>query len=132
MYLAGGPGGSGIETAKHDRFPLFMAMREFGDVIAYDQRGTGSSNDLPNCTSSQHVSSTEAMTDADYFAAQQAAFAECLVFWEDAGIDVRGYTTPENAADLDDLRRHLNVDQIDLWGIFVWLTFGTFSVAANG
>ena len=26
VYLAGGPGGSGIETAKHRRFPLFMAM----------------------------------------------------------------------------------------------------------
>lgn len=117
VYLAGGPGGSGIETAKYERFPLFMAMREFGDVIAYDQRGTGASNDLPNCTSKQHISSTEAMTDADFFAAQQAAFAECLTFWEDAGIDVRGYTTLENAADLDDLRQHLGADQIDLWGI---------------
>ncbi len=50
VYLAGGPGGSGIEAAKYNRFPLFMAMREFGDVIAFDQRGTGGSNDLPNCT----------------------------------------------------------------------------------
>lgn len=43
VYLSGGPGGSGIQTAKYDRFPLFMAMREFGDVIAFDQRGTGAS-----------------------------------------------------------------------------------------
>ena len=48
VYLSGGPGGSGIQTAKHRRFPLFMVMREFGDVIALDQRGTGASNDLPN------------------------------------------------------------------------------------
>src|ERR671921_342969 len=39
VYLAGGPGGSGIGTAKGSRFPLFMAMREIGDVIAFDQRG---------------------------------------------------------------------------------------------
>ena len=117
VYLAGGPGGSGIETAKHGRFPLFMAMREFGDVIAYDQRGTGASNDLPNCTSKQHISASIAMSDGDYFAAQQAAFAECLTFWGEAGIDVRGYTTLENAADLDDLRQHLGAEQIDLWGI---------------
>ena len=32
VYLAGGPGGSGINTAQGPRFPLFMAMREFGDV----------------------------------------------------------------------------------------------------
>lgn len=41
IYLAGGPGNSGIDQARGSRFPLFMAMREFGDVIALDQRGTG-------------------------------------------------------------------------------------------
>jgi len=41
VYLAGGPGGSGIFTAKDARFPLFMALREIADVIAFDQRGTG-------------------------------------------------------------------------------------------
>lgn len=117
VYLAGGPGGSGIRTAKHDRFPLFMAMREFGDVIAFDQRGTGGSNDLPNCTSSQHVSSTEPVSDADYFKAQQDAFAECLLFWKQEGVDVYGYTTVENASDLGALRTHLGADKIDLWGI---------------
>src|SRR5262249_23707802 len=34
VYLAGGPGGSGIATARGSRFPLFMAMRALGDVIA--------------------------------------------------------------------------------------------------
>lgn len=117
VYLAGGPGGSGIRTAKYDRFPLFMAMREFGDVIAFDQRGTGGSNDLPNCTSSQHVSVTEPTTDAEVFAKERTAFAECLDYWKSKGVDVLGYTTTESVADLDDLRKHLGVDQVDLWGI---------------
>ncbi|HEX8922871.1 MAG TPA: hypothetical protein VF766_15460, partial [Pyrinomonadaceae bacterium] len=43
VYLAGGPGGSGTGTATGSRFSLFMAMREVGDVIAFDQRGTGMS-----------------------------------------------------------------------------------------
>ena len=117
IYLSGGPGGSGIETAKYDRFPLFMAMREFGDVIAFDQRGTGASNDLPNCTSSEHISTTEPTTDAVYFETQRRAFAECLTFWKEEGLDVHGYTTKESVSDLNDLRQHLGAEKINLWGI---------------
>jgi pimeloyl-ACP methyl ester carboxylesterase len=117
VYLAGGPGGSGIDTAKRERFPLFMAMREFGDVIALDQRGTGASNDLPNCKSSQVVSNTTNISDADYDALFSSAFRECLIFWKDKAIDVYGYNTKENAADLDSLRKHLGVKKISLWGI---------------
>lgn len=117
VYLSGGPGGSGIETAKRGRFPLFMAMREFGDVIAFDQRGTGASNDLPQCTSSQQISNTSPITDAVFFERQQAAFAECLRFWKNEGIDVYGYTTTESVSDLNALRQHLGAEKIDLWGI---------------
>lgn len=117
IYLAGGPGGSGIQTAKWRRFPLFMAMREFGDVIALDQRGTGASNDLPNCTSSEHISTTSPTSDADYFKIQRAAFAECLDFWKTEGVDVHGYNTNESVADLDALRVHLGAEKINLWGI---------------
>lgn len=117
VYLSGGPGGSGIQTAKYDRFPLFMAMREFGDVLAFDQRGTGASNDLPNCVSSHHISATSPTSDADYFETQRLAFAECLGFWRDAGIDVHGYNTVESVDDLDALRVHLGAEKINLWGI---------------
>ena len=37
IYLAGGPGGSGIRTARDRRFAMFMALRAHGDVIALDQ-----------------------------------------------------------------------------------------------
>ena len=117
IYLSGGPGGSGIQTAKNNRFPLFMAMREFGDVIAFDQRGTGASNDLPNCTSSEHISTTEPTTDAVYFETQRRAFAECLAFWKEEGLDVHGYSTKESVSDLNDLRQHLGAEKINLWGI---------------
>ena len=117
VYLAGGPGGSGIQTAKEQRFPLFMAMREFGDVIAFDQRGTGASNDLPNCVSSQILPTTRPVSDQAYIAAQQDAFRECLDFWSQEGVDVRGYTTLETVADLDALREQLGADRLSLWGI---------------
>src|SRR5215208_5696964 len=49
VYLAGGPGGSGIGAASGSRFPLFTAFREVADVIAFDQRGTGYSKPNLGC-----------------------------------------------------------------------------------
>ena len=117
VYLSGGPGGSGIGTARGRRFPLFMAMREFGDVIAFDQRGTGASNDIERCVSSQSVPDAEPIDDAEYAALYRAAAEECRRFWEEQGVELRGYTTVESARDLSDLRRHLEAEQITLWGI---------------
>ena len=127
VYLAGGPGGSGIQTAKGRRFSLFLAMREFGDVIAFDQRGTGSSNDMPKCRSSQKLEATDRISDAEYARRHQDALRECLTFWKDNCIDVHGYNTTENVSDLDSLRQHLGAKKLTLWGI----SYGShFSLAA--
>lgn len=117
VYLAGGPGGSGTGTAKGRRFPLFMAMREFGDVIAYDQRGTGLSNDTPQCVSSVVIPIDRIMPRSEMIALMKQSVEECAVFWRGEGVDPRGYTTLENARDLDVLRAHLGVEKITLWGI---------------
>lgn len=117
VYLAGGPGGSGIETAKHRRFPLFMAMRQFGDVIALDQRGTGASDDTPICKPASAPAESTRITDEAFAAAYRAAALECAAFWKAKGIDLRGYNTVESVRDLDALRRHLGAKKITLWGI---------------
>ena len=117
VYLAGGPGGSGIWMAKNFRFPIFMALREHGDVIALDQRGTGASDDTPECKSSKVIDDTAPLTDKTYFEMQRGALRECIAFWEREGFDLKGYTTPENVADLDALRTHLGAEKITLWGI---------------
>ncbi|TNE60920.1 MAG: alpha/beta hydrolase [Alphaproteobacteria bacterium] len=117
VYLAGGPGGSGIMTAKYRRYGMFMAMRAYGDVIALDQRGTGASDILPECRSHETVPATEAVSDETYVALQQAALRECLDFWKAEGVDIAGYNTVENARDIDALRQHLGADRLVLWGI---------------
>jgi pimeloyl-ACP methyl ester carboxylesterase len=118
VYLAGGPGGSGTGTARGRRFDLFQQMRAHGDVIAFDQRGTGlSSNDLPTCESSIYVPETEAVSDAEYAAAYRAAIAECGEYWSEQGVDIAGYTTAQSVEDISDLRAHLGADQVSLWGI---------------
>jgi pimeloyl-ACP methyl ester carboxylesterase len=119
IYLSGGPGGSGIDTAKYPnfRFPLFMALREFGDVIALDQRGTGASNDTPQCVSSQVIGLTDVLTEPLVTHRYQQALTECVAFWQSKDIDVRGYTTVQSALDLNDLRLHLKAEKVTLWGI---------------
>tara|TARA_R110000744_G_scaffold77899_4_gene153640 strand:+ start:19447 stop:20934 length:1488 start_codon:yes stop_codon:yes gene_type:complete len=117
VYLSGGPGGSGSGTARGPRFPLFQEMRRHGDVIAFDQRGTGGSTELPRCVSSQSVAETERISDAEYAAAYRRAVEECGVFWREQGVDVRGYTTRESVQDLAALRAHFGAGQISLWGI---------------
>jgi len=119
VYLSGGPGGSGISTAQYAnfRFPLFMALREFGDVIALDQRGTGRSSTVPRCESKQALPLNERLTETQVSEAYRAAAKECVDFWHKEGADVLGYTTVQSANDLNDLRKHLQAEKLTLWGI---------------
>ena len=118
VYLAGGPGGSGIGTARNTRFPLFMALREIADVIAFDQRGTGFSK--PNLTCLNRLS-----LPLDVPPTREAAIkelrenaADCAFYWHNVQrVDLTGYNTNESADDLEDLRKALGANQIDLWSI---------------
>src|SRR5829696_8876263 len=106
VYLAGGPGGSGIGTAVGSRFPLFMALREIGDVIAFDQRGTGYSK--PNLGCYERLA-----MPIDVAPSRELAVKElrgnanaCLEYWRDVQrVDLTGYNTTESADDLEDLRK---------------------------
>lgn len=117
VYLAGGPGGSGVFTARGKRFPLFMAMREFGDVIALDQRGTGWSESAPECVSDVVIPVDRVIGAEARNALLRQAAEHCAEFWRREGFDPRGYTTVESARDLDDLRAHLGARKVTLWGI---------------
>jgi len=117
IYLAGGPGGSGIMTAKYRRFPLFMSMREFGDVIALDQRGAGASDTTPECHSRIIIDHSISTPDKDYIKSHQDALTECLSFWGNKNVDISGYNTIENVKDLEALRIHFKANKISLWGI---------------
>ncbi|CAN5134463.1 alpha/beta fold hydrolase [soil metagenome] len=115
VYLAGGPGGSGVGTARGPRFPIFMALREVGDVIVFDQRGTGASNELPAALAPlewDHRLTRQGVSD--YYVRE---FNRNWAAWKAAGVSAEGYNTIESAHDLDDLRKSLGAEKLNLWGI---------------
>ncbi|SHJ50239.1 alpha/beta hydrolase fold [Aquimarina spongiae] len=117
VYLAGGPGGSGISTAKGKRFELFIKLREIADVIAFDQRGTGMSHRLPNCDSRVEFDFAKPIDKAEYLQKTKDNCIKCLEFWKRNKVGLAAYNTTENARDIDELRKALNSDKISLWGI---------------
>ncbi len=118
VYLAGGPGGSGIDAARGTRFPLFMAMREIGDVIAIDQRGIGASKPNLLC-SERNVIPLDAPPSRELMLRSlREAARGCANYWRDKQrVDLAGYNTNESADDLEDLRKALGYKQISLWAI---------------
>jgi pimeloyl-ACP methyl ester carboxylesterase len=117
VYLAGGPGGSGIDAAKGPRFDLFMKLREFGDVIALDQRGTGLSNHFPTCKNLKFIP-VETPGDFDsYFSILLQNTRSCLSISKEVNVDLNGYTIVENMLDIETLRQQLKVPKLTLWGI---------------
>lgn len=118
VYLAGGPGGSGIFTAKGTRFPLFMALREIADVIAFDQRGTGFSKPNLGCYERFAMSLDVAPSREAALKALRDNASGCVSYWRDIQrVDLTGYNTNESADDLEDLRKAIGARQISLWSI---------------
>lgn len=126
VYLAGGPGGAGTDTARNWRFDIFMALRAQADVIAYDQRGTGLSYAPPDCEAGAPFDFSAPLTRAAIVEAYRAEASRCLAWWREAGVDIAAWNTRENAADIEDLRRAIGAERIDLWAI----SYGTHLGAA--
>jgi pimeloyl-ACP methyl ester carboxylesterase len=117
VYLAGGPGGSGIAAARGTRFPLFMAMREVADVIALDQRGVGLSKPNLNCKERVSFAPDKPQSRAALIEIYRIASRACAESFKQQGVDLNGYNTNESADDLEDLRKAIGASRINLWAI---------------
>ncbi len=127
VYLAGGPGGSGSGTARGSRFDLFQSLRGVADVIAFDQRGTGLSEQLPDCPHETVLPLDVPGSRESYTAAWAETARACAAHWRRAGVDLDAYNTEESADDLEALRLVLEADQIALWSI----SYGTHLALAT-
>jgi pimeloyl-ACP methyl ester carboxylesterase len=117
VYLAGGPGASGIAAARSGLYlDLFQKLRAVADVILLDQRGTGSSKPLPICTATgplpTDVFTTEARTAQLYTERVRA----CTTEWRAKGVDVGVFNSEQSADDINALRIALGVPKLSLFG----------------
>jgi pimeloyl-ACP methyl ester carboxylesterase len=117
VYLAGGPGGSGIAAARGTRFPLFMAMREIADVIALDQRSIGASKPNLICKERVDFAPDKPQSRADLLELYRQQSSACADTFKSQSVDLTGYNTNESADDLEDLRKAIGAEKISLWAI---------------
>lgn len=118
FYLAGGPGGSAVETARGPRFPLFMALRGIADVIVLDQRGTGMSAPSSITCRQSWSYAVDRPGDLDEMLALARSHSRaCAELMAGSGIDLAAYNNEESADDLEDLRRAIGAPKVSLLGI---------------
>lgn len=115
IFLAGGPGVAGIEHAKGERAPVLLALREIGDVVLLDQRGTGLSRPGLFCDRRLDYPLNQPATRDGLIEAFKRQARVC-VDQQRAKIDLSAYNTEESANDVNALRQALGVDKISLVG----------------
>lgn len=117
IYLEGGPGGSGINAVKGPASPLLTALRETGDVILLDQRGTGASRPGLICNRTWDIPLDKPGDPREWLVLAKERLRACARDMEKQGIDLSAYNTVESADDIEALRRALGVKKVNLWGI---------------
>ena len=115
VILNGGPGGA-IVAALPNMLQGFDPLLSVRDVVFFDQRGVGWSQPSLVCPEVEELKIAEIKRPLA-LERSLAAYHTCLARLQRTGIDVAAYNTAENAADVDDLRRALGYEQINLFGI---------------
>ena len=119
LYLAGGPGSSIVETSLY-QIPFFLRFLEERDVIVFDQRGVGASQpvlDCPEDTQAVFDNLDQHLTVEEEKAFHVEALRTCRERLVGEGVDLAGYNTAENAADVRDLRLAMGIPEWDLYGV---------------
>ena len=119
LYLAGGPGSSIVETSPY-QLPLFQRFLAERDVIVFDQRGVGASQPVLDCPEDTKVvfdTLNQRLTDEEQKALHVEALRTCRERLVGEGVDLTGYDTAENAADVRDLRLQLGIQEWNLYGV---------------
>ncbi len=121
VYLSGGPGGALLSGwAPYVSTSTIQRMTQGHTLIMFDQRGTGYSRPVLNCsefdqlnaeTQDKILSRTEATSEVI------ATGQKCHNRLVNTGINLQAYTSIADANDVHDLIHALGYKQVDLYGV---------------
>ena len=115
VYLAGGPGDSGINDFRGMPLPLLNELRTIADVITLDQRGTGASEPHAMTCRYEHTLPLDRPGDPELFARIfRERMRECANTLQRRGVNLQAFTTEENADDVEALRVALGAKKLTL------------------
>lgn len=111
FFFAGGPGQGAASIAGYIGDELMAKVRQERDIVFVDQRGTGESNPL-NCSLYNDDNDLQGYFEEMFPAKAVRACRERL----EAIADLTQYTTSVAIEDLDEVRRALGYEKINLYG----------------
>lgn len=114
LFTAGGPGGSslGMVGSVHKR-----TIGENRDFIAFEQRGTQYAIPSLGANEIGEAVKTSFRENLDRDSLIIVATQDMRKRFKEEGIDLTAYNTEESAADIEDLRKALEIDSLNLFGI---------------
>jgi pimeloyl-ACP methyl ester carboxylesterase len=117
LWLEGGPGGTGLAAANRVVGQGINADRQ---VIFVDQRGTLKARPLLDCPGyDRFLDRAVALAPENPATGRKdaAAVGACYRHWAARGFDLSAFNTPENAADMADLRIALHIHSWNVYGV---------------
>ena len=114
IYTVGGPGRSTMPSAAYMNYYQYLDQRDF---ILIEQRGTKYAQpalDCPQWAEAIQQSHHPSLTSQQKEALLEAAATVCQFQLRSQGIDLNGYRTTQIAADIEDLRKVLGIEQYNL------------------
>ncbi|MFC2161423.1 alpha/beta fold hydrolase [Acidobacteriota bacterium] len=120
FFLHGGPSFAGLERSLEVVGTFedqWQDLTDVSDVVIVSQRGIGPSKPTTTIeTTGKSLAPDQAYNDEDAVAEYQKTLAREKAAWEDLGLDLKGFTVIEAAADVNDVRKALGYDKIVIWG----------------
>jgi pimeloyl-ACP methyl ester carboxylesterase len=114
LFSGGGPGLSSLHPVTSIARRSLLRNR---DYIAFEQRGTHFASPGLECEGEGQAVQQAYLDHRSIDDAVLAAVKQCRETLIKQGIDLSAYNTDESAADIEDLRRLLHIDSINLMGI---------------